>query len=377
MDYTSKSIGFQISKALRYLCLYGPFRTIAKIRGQIHMKRKYHKLPPISTRPTSGSANIGLIGCGNFAFSNIAYYLKAHSKRSLRSCVDIDISRAFSLFQSYKLQAYGNDLSLITGDPSVLLVYIASNHATHADYAVQCIRAGKHVHIEKPHVVSRAQLDLLMNAIEENPLSKVFLGFNRPKSSLFVKLSRFLADQRGPLMINWFIAGHEIPDDHWYFDESEGGRVLGNLCHWSDLTLRLVGPHRAFPCTIYPTAPPNPKSDFIVSIVFADNSCATISFSAKGHAFEGVREVLNVHRGNLLASIANFQDLTIDVVQSKYRFRTFYRDHGHKANIMNSYVQSLDPNGCGEDPDYIRLTAMLFLSIKDALDSGSPVLLDP
>ena len=76
------------------------------------------------------------------------------------------------------------------------------------------------------------------------------------------------------------------------FDESEGGRVLGNLCHWTDLTLQLVGLESAFPCQIVPSAPPGSKFDFIVSLIFADRSCATITFSAKGHTFEGVREVL-------------------------------------------------------------------------------------
>ena len=58
------------------------------------------------------------------------------------------------------------------------------------------------------------------------PTSKVFLGFNRPRSVLMKSLVKQLASQSGPLMINWFIVGHEIPDDHWYFLESEGGRIL-------------------------------------------------------------------------------------------------------------------------------------------------------
>ena len=31
------------------------------------------------------------------------------------------------------------------------------------------------------------------------------------------------------MMISWFIAGHNIDSDHWYFNPKEGGRVLGNL----------------------------------------------------------------------------------------------------------------------------------------------------
>lgn len=104
-------------------------------------------------------------------------------------------------------------------------MFIASNYASHAEYVVACIEAGKHVHIEKPHVISQEQLDRLLVAMRQFPQSKVYLGFNRPRSRLFMQLQEVLARESGPLMINWFIAG----DDHWYFDAKEGGRLLGNL----------------------------------------------------------------------------------------------------------------------------------------------------
>ncbi len=80
------------------------------------------------------------------------------------------------------------------------------------------------------------------------------------KADGVIFLTRFARDRvlslTGPLMINWFIAGHEIPDGHWYYDEKEGGRVLGNLSHWSDLTLHLAGIQTAFPCTVFSATPP-------------------------------------------------------------------------------------------------------------------------
>jgi predicted dehydrogenase len=235
------------------------------------------------------------------------------------------------------------------------------------------MEAGKHVHIEKPHVVSQEQLDRLIAAMERFPRSKVFLGFNRSKGRLFGELRAALAAEPGPSMINWFIGGHEIPEDHWYFDEREGGRVLGNLCHWTDLTLQLVSIDKAFPCTIVPATPPNAKSDFVVSLMFADGSCGAITFSAKGHAFEGVREVLNVHKGDSLANLTDFQILTIDVVEKKRKVRLRHRDHGHEANIVNSLSAALSAHGIGESPAYVAATARLFLAVREAIDSGKPV----
>jgi predicted dehydrogenase len=172
-------------------------------------------------------------------------------------------------------------------------------------------------------------------------------------------------------MINWFVAGHELPNEHWYFHEAEGGRVLGNLCHWTDLTLHLVGFNNAFPCTVSSTSPPHSKSDFVFSVVFADQSCAVISFSAKGHTFEGVREVLNVHRGDLIASLSDFQRLTIEIGHIKIHHNLRYRDHGHRQNILNSFTSST-----GEYLDVIFMTASFFLAFKSCLDTGLPVVVE-
>jgi predicted dehydrogenase len=202
---------------------------------------------------------------------------------------------------------------------------------------------------------------------------KVFLGFNRSRSPLFRQLQAALVTQPGPLMINWFIAGHEIEKGHWYFKAGEGGRVLGNLCHWTDLTLHLVSLEKAFPCRIVPATPRDATSDFVVSVIFADRSCATITFSAKGHAFEGVREVLHVHKGNVLACLSDFQTLTIDLIEKKIRTRLPHRDHGHEANLINSLERATDEGACGEDVRYVTATARFFLAIREAIDQGRVV----
>ncbi len=174
MDYTQAGRLFQIRKVLRYIALYGPSRTLVKVRGQLHMKKRYAKLPQIRTK--SSSKHVGLIGCGNYCFSNIAYYLYKKRGAIIRAAMDVNIDRAASLFESYKLDYYTNDASRIIDDKQIDLVYIASNHASHAEYAIQCLNAGKSVHIEKPHVVDEDQLRRLCESMASNP-GKVGLGF--------------------------------------------------------------------------------------------------------------------------------------------------------------------------------------------------------
>jgi hypothetical protein len=130
---------------------------------------------------------------------------------------------------------------------------------------------------------------------------------------------------------------------------------------------------KAFPCTIVPATPPGSKSDFVVSAIFADRSCASITFSAKGHTFEGVREVLNLHKGNLLANLTDFQTLTVDVVEKKTKVHLRHRDHGHGANLIHSLNATTEANVPGEDVSYVAATAKFFLAIRQAIDSGETV----
>ena len=55
---------------------------------------------------------------------------------------------------------------------------------------------------------------------------KVRVGFNRPASRFGKLILEYLKKEEGSTMINWFVAGHEINPDHWYFHDKEGGRIL-------------------------------------------------------------------------------------------------------------------------------------------------------
>ena len=377
-DYTQAGVAFKVRKAIRYVRLYGVSRTLVKVKAQYHMKTATEFAGARWENPRCRHAdaprrNVAIIGCGSYSFSAIAYYLAKRDSRFLRVTYDINKSRALSLCKAYGGRCAVSDWRQIVDDPGVRIVYIASNHASHAEYAVACIEAGKHVHIEKPHAVTYEQLERLVAVMRQHRDAKVFMGFNRPRSPLFRKLQEYLSREPGSLMINWFIAGHEIPDGHWYFDKNEGGRVLGNLCHWTDLTLHLVSMEKAFPCRIVPATPVGATSDFVVSIMFADRSCASITFSAKGHTFEGVREVLNVHKGNLLATLTDFQTLTLDVVEKKQTIRLRHRDYGHELNFVHSLDGAADDGVAGEHVSYVGATGQLFLAIRRAIDSGEPV----
>ncbi len=375
MDYTTQPLLFQLAKAVRYTRLYGLRHTLVRIRGQYHKKKKYDRLPePERTRRGAKRQHVGIIGCGNFAFSAIAYHLKSNHGAVIRAAMDRNVERAASLYEAYGLSYYTDDAERLLDDPAIDLVYVASNHASHADYAIAALKRGKCVHIEKPHVVNREQLEELCRAMEDST-GRVRLGFNRPQSAIGRRIKQALDSQSGSAMYNWFVAGHAIEPDHWYFQEEEGGRVLGNLCHWTDFVYQMVPPDARYPLRIQPTRAQQSDCDIAVTYVFGDGSIAAITFSAKGHTFEGVRECFNAHRGDVLISMSDFKRLIIENVAKKEHNWALFRNHGHGDAIERSYLMAPASGGkdAGCDLRYVWETAELFLATREALVRNEPL----
>lgn len=374
MDYTTQSRAFQARKVARYTRLYGPRRTLLKVRGQLHLKKSYEQLP---TRPKrTSNATVGLIGCGNFAYATIAYYVTKRHGAALRAAMDTNLNRAASLAESYDADYFTDDAAEVLNDEQIRLIYVASNHASHAEYAIEALRRGKHVHIEKPHAVTEDQLGRLLEAMDEHP-DKVTLGFNRPNSPLGVEVRARLSAQTGPAMFNWFVAGHELDADHWYFDEAEGGRVLGNLCHWTDFVYQLVASADRYPIRVIPARAAQSDCDIAVTYVFGDGSISAITFSAKGHTFEGVRERFSAHRGDVMLLLEDFRTLVVETRERRERIALRFRDHGHERNIEASYAiaHGLAPTSLACSSQYVWETGELFLATRQALETEREIYL--
>ncbi|HUG92706.1 MAG TPA: Gfo/Idh/MocA family oxidoreductase [Planctomycetaceae bacterium] len=374
MDYSAQPVLFQLRKVLRYCRLYGPRRTWVKVQAQRHLRRRFEPLP--APRRPAAHQSVGLVGCGNYAFSNIAHYLTQSHGAVLGGCMDANVHRAASLARTYGVPFFTENADELIDLPGIRIVYIASNHASHAEYAIRCLERGKDVYIEKPHVVSEDQLQLLLAAMHGSD-GRVFLGFNRPGSRLGRILRDELDRETGPAMFNWFVAGHAIDPAHWYFHPDEGGRVLGNLCHWTDFLFTLA-PEPRFPIRITPVRHEQSDCDLAVGYTFGDGTIGVITFSAKGHTFEGVREQFHAHRGRVLATLDDFQRLLVERGARKRRYRRLFRDHGHGANILAAYANSIErlPYDRSARTFHVANTAWLFLKTRQALEEQREIVLE-
>jgi hypothetical protein len=114
-------------------------------------------------------------------------------------------------------------------------------------------------------------------------------------------------------------------------------------------------------------------------LCFGDGTIGAITFSAKGHTFEGVREYLCGHKGNLLFGLRDFKELTTDVIDRKRRFTGLFRDHGHRANILGSYEATFLGKAYDRSAalSHLSNTAWLFLKSKQALEENRTLSIGP
>jgi predicted dehydrogenase len=372
-----------LKKILTYVKQFGLPRTLSYIRANIHMNSnknfKDSEWKNSNCRDQDNKERIvAIIGSGKFAFSTIAYFLRNNKKNFLRCVYSPGIKKAVSLCKYYNGLYVPSDWRNILNDEKVKLVYITSPAETHAEYAIECIKAGKNVYIEKPPVTSESQLTLLIESMIKNPKCKVFLGFNRSSSETFAELEKFILNESGFITANFNISVNEslatknMPDtDH---------AILEHLCHFTDIILRLVTLDRAFPCVITPEEIPVNKSTlkFSFSIVFADKSHASFNYIEIPDFLEGMEEVIDLSKGNLIAKLSNFQELQIELSGKKVNKKSLYRNHGHKASINEAFVSTTDNIGDGESIEHIEATSKLYLKIMEAMSkmTSTEVVLD-
>jgi predicted dehydrogenase len=116
------------------------------------------------------------------------------------------------------------------------------------------------------------------------------VGFNR-RWSVPVRLARnVLAEVASPKFLVYRVSAGPVPSDHWYNDRRQGGRLLGEVCHFVDTAQVLIGADIAEAVSLQagdgstPGAPGTPGvvpgNDAVVSLRFTDGSLATICYGS-------------------------------------------------------------------------------------------------
>lgn len=352
-----------LRKLVRFSRLYGPLRTVFKVAGRL---RSRLKIPRIF-RPRNKTVSI--IGCGQHAFSTIGYFLYLRGRQGISACYDVDGESAASLARFYGIENIATNASEIFADESSTVVYVISNHASHAPYAIDALDAGKNVFVEKPIAVTTEQLQSLVAAVR-SAKGTPYAGYNRPFSSAIRHLKDSCTDVQLPLTLTCVVSGHDIPAEHWYRKPEEGTRVCGNVGHWIDLMVHVLHwgemPDR-----------------WSIGLAFADNSIRDDNFSisltsergdlvniiltSRAEPFEGINESISLQWGKCIAKIDDFRTMTVWNGTKVARSRFWPKDVGHK----HAALQPFSDDELSREWHEVELSTLLMLKVKDMVVSGT------
>lgn len=338
------------------------------------------RLPVVSGRPTG----VGFIGAGNFAKGTLLPIIRRLKGVSLQGIAAATGAGARHSGDKFGFEYCTTDYHELLNDPGIDAIYITTRHNTHAQFAIEALRAGKHVIVEKPLCINEEQLKEIFAAYNEiNEKNRIkhktqflMVGFNRRFSPFAVALKKWLGFTDLPLVINIRVNAGLVPPERWEQDpEVGGGRIVGEVCHFVDLIQYLINarPVQVYAQTMKAAGRYMSRDNLAITLKMSDGSVGIITYTASGDkAFP--RERVEVFRGGAVGLIEDFK-----MSRFTYRGRTrrrrnlFSVDRGYRAEMKTFF--SVIRNG-GSPPaafDEYVLTTLTTFSIIESMQRGEPV----
>ncbi|MHB1158652.1 MAG: Gfo/Idh/MocA family protein [Phycisphaerales bacterium] len=179
------------------------------------------------------SLRIGIIGSGVIAPTHIESYQLLKDVEVVCAC-DLIADKAKQVAEKYKIAGTTTDYHQLLNDPTIDLVSVCTDHASHERIVVDAFKAGKHVVCEKSLAARSDQLDRMLAAHAAHPellFSGIFQhrfdGVNRAVRRLIAggKLGKMLTAN---MQIRCF-RSDQYYSDGWHGTwAKEGGSVLIN-----------------------------------------------------------------------------------------------------------------------------------------------------
>jgi predicted dehydrogenase/threonine dehydrogenase-like Zn-dependent dehydrogenase len=334
---------------------------------------------PRSVQPRqAGKLRVGCIGAGGFARSVIFPQLRASAGVMLESVATSSGAAAESARQGFGFRAAESPSELLF-NPNVDAAFILTRHDSHAGYVKTALEQGKAVFVEKPLAVDREQLEMVRmtyaRELAENRSPFLMVGFNRRFSPFTERLMDFFAHRRDPMLVHVRCNGGFVPRTSWIQNPGNGGRIIGELCHFVDWARAVVRcPMQTVTAAALPDAGRYNRDNVTITISFEDGSLANLLYLANGDRAVA-KEYFEVFCEGGIARIDDFKTLSLSRDGKTKRVKGD-RDKGHHREMeltLEAMVQGKDaPIPFAE---LIEVTEATF-AVEEAIRTRRTVFLD-
>tara|TARA_B100000242_G_C43054158_1_gene492856 strand:+ start:4343 stop:6445 length:2103 start_codon:yes stop_codon:yes gene_type:complete len=280
---------------------------------------------------------ISFIGSGNYA-KKILIPSFSKSGASFHTIVSKSGLGPTQIGKKFGFSFSSTDLNSILKNKKSGAVVIATRHDSHAKLIIDCLKAKKHVFVEKPLCLTRKEL---LNIKEVYTGENILMvGFNRRFSPFVKEIKKYLKNESGPKSFVYMCNSGYIPYEHWTQSTSiGGGRLIGEACHFVDL-IRFLADSPIDKIKLFES--PNkkiPSDIFSLQTIFKDGSIGTIHYFANGNK-SYPKERLEVFFSGKIVSLDNFRKLKTWGLP-RYSFgKSFKQDKG-QDNCVKAFLDAI------------------------------------
>ena len=186
----------------------------------------------------------GILGCGRIGERHAKHIIN-HSQAQLVGFFDIKKEKRKSFLEKTKAQEFENKEALL--ESNLDIVNICTPNGTHAKEAVSVLEKGKHVLVEKPMALSRADCEMMINTALKNNKHLFVVKQNRYNPP--IQEVKKLLDSGDLGKVYYVVVNCYWNRNERYYEESDwkgskaldGGVLFTQFSHFIDIIYFLFG----------------------------------------------------------------------------------------------------------------------------------------
>jgi predicted dehydrogenase len=304
--------------------------------------------------------NVAVVGCGVISRAHCEAVNANDQLVSLYAVCDIVEEKALEAAKKYNAKKYYVDYMEMLKDENIDIVCIGTPSGNHADIALACAKAGKHVLCEKPIDITKEQLDRLEEAFSGDSPKFATVFQYRTYPGLLKAKQMLDSGELGRIhTANGYCKVYRSPEYYksagwrgtWKYDG--GGCLMNQAIHTLDVLCWLMGGAESALAKTYTLARDIEVEDTAFAILTFKNGAPGV-FHATTLAYPGVGVEVEIicEKGRIVFNSSGTVLYTSD----------------EKGNTIETSLDKTEKGGTENDPAAISNIGHAFL-IKDLAEA--------
>lgn len=273
-----------------------------------------------------GKLKYGIIGLGGIAEKHLKGYIQLSERVEIVACCDFQKERLNEMADKYNIPNRYTDYKELLEHPGLDFVSVCLPNYLHAKVSIEAMKAGLHVHCEKPAATSPSEVEEMIKTRDETG-KILMIGLNNRFTSKSQYVKKYV--DSGALGDIYFVKcgwlrRSGLPHSGWFTDKkkSGGGPLIDLGVHYLDLVMYFMG---------YPKVAGTFANTYTQFGNSLDRLCYTYPGATK--AAEGIYDVEDLASGTIRLENGTNIQFEFSWASNIEHEKTFYELYGSKAGV--------------------------------------------